>query len=281
MQIKALLTAMMFFVFQAQAADSVVLKVKRLENRAYHSVMTTTTNNEFNLKAPKETLEQFEASGVKLPITVSQKQTVDHTLKTSKAAKNGDIPFSAVLKTKASVASNAKPEVQNTEKHFEVTGACRGGVLQLDTVKGDGVTPKLEDAVKGALVKVLDTAKYAEKPVKVGDTFSQVVPVTIPMQGSAPVKIILTTRYTMKSIKGNKAYFDIKQEYALDPSSQTSQVKLAGTGSGTMVYDAAEYQVTAMATHSTMDMVVKSGGIESIVKTKTGTDVKITVKPNG
>ncbi len=280
MRMKALLLATIFMAFQAQAAESIVLEVKRLENRDYNTVTTTITSNEFNIKAPKETMDQFEASGVKLPLTVKQEQTVVNTLKTSAARDNGDIPFTGTLETKAKVESSAKQANQSTQKRFELAGAYREGVLAIDSVKGDGVTPELEDAIKKALVKVMQSVQYSKDPIKVGDTFSQAVPVSIPMQGAAPVQMLMTTHYTLKSIKGKQANFDIKQEYGLAPGATSSAVTINGSGTGTMLYDGALYEVTSMATNSTMNMTVQSGEMQSIVKTVTGTDIKTTVKPN-
>lgn len=280
MRMKALLLATIFMAFQAQAAESIVLEVKRLANRVYNTVTTTTTSNEFNLKAPKETMDQFEASGVKLPLTVKQEQTVINTLKTSAAQDNGDIPFTGTLETTAKVESSAKQANQSTQKRFELAGVYREGVLAIDSVKGDGVTPELEGAIKKALVKVMQSVQYSKDPITVGQTFSQAVPVSIPMQGAAPVQMLMTTHYTLKSIKGKKAHFDIKQEYALAPGATSSAVTLNGSGTGTMVYDGALYDVTSMATNSTMNMTVQSGEMQSIVKTVTGTDTKTTVKPN-
>lgn len=274
---KALVMGVFFSLWQVQAADSVVLDVKHMPNSVYRTETKTSLTNEFNLKASKETIEQFEASGVKLPLKVMQEQTITNTLKTSGVKGNGDMPFSGTIETAAKVESSAKPGAQSSQKHFEVSGAYKGGALTIEHVKGEGVTPEIEGAVKQALTKVMESVTYPKDPIKVGNSFSQDVPVSIPMQGAAPVEMVMSTRYTLKSIKDKKAHFDIQQEYALAPGSKQSNVTLSGSGSGTMVYDAAVHQVTSTVTKSTMNMSVKTGEILSIVKTVTDSSINTTV----
>jgi hypothetical protein len=272
-----LVTVMLLSGLQAQAAPSVTLKVKQQEQQLYKTVTKTVTVNVFDIKGSKETMEQIAAAGVKLPMEVNQTQAMTKIVKTGRMAKSGKLPFSGSLETAAKASSSRG--AQDSHKKFEVTGTLEGAKPVIETVKGEGITPELEGRVKQALANAMATPVYPEKPLKVGEHFTQQVPVTLPMQGAAPIQIVLTTEYTLTKIKGSRAYFDIVQQYAPAPGTDGEAVRLSGAGKGEMTYDSRLLQVLALKTDSVMDMSVKSGDKVSMIKTKTSSDITTTVTP--
>ncbi|MHC3993970.1 hypothetical protein ACXWTF_04030 [Thiomicrolovo sp. ZZH C-3] len=270
-------TVILLAALQAAAAPSVTLKVQQQEQRLYKTETKTVTSNLFDIKGSKETMAQIAAAGVTLPMEVNQTQAMVKTLKTGRAAKGGKLPFSGSLDNAASVVSSRGN--QATQKHFEVTGSFDGAKPVIETVKGEGITPELEGRVKQALANAMASPVYPEKPIKVGEHFTQQVPVTLPMQGAAPIQMVLTTTYTLKKIDGAKAHFDIAQHYALAPGADQKTLTLGGEGHGAMTYDSTLSQVTALKTEGMMDLSVTNGDKVSMIKTTTVSTVTTTVTP--
>jgi hypothetical protein len=275
---KALFLGVFFFVGHLLAAESIVLDVKQLENRVYSTSTIMQNSNVVNIEAPEETLAQLKKSGVKLPITVDQKQTIVKTIATSAKNNKGVMPFTGSLASNIKAKSSTQSGTQNVERSYTVSGSFRGNTVTIDTVSGDSVKPELEAAMKQALAKMMQSAEYPKKSMKVGDSFSDSVPISLPVQGAQPVNMVLTTQYTLQRIENKRAHFELTQKYVLaDSKENPMQITVSGSGKGAMTYDGALYQVTSLMTDSTMHLNAVNGPMKSIIKVHATTKVTTSV----
>jgi hypothetical protein len=276
---KALLIGAFFFVCHVQAAESIVLDVKQLENRVYRTSTVMQNSNVVNIEAAKETLEQLKASGVTLPITVNQDQSIVKIIATAAKNSKGVMPFTGSLESSIKAKSSTQSGMQNVDRSYEVTGSFRGNTVTIDSVKGAGVKPELEAALKRAMAKMMQPTEYPKKVMKVGDSFSDSVPLSLPVQGGQPVNMVLTTEYTLKRVENKQAHFDITQKYALaDSKGNPMQITVSGSGKGSMTYDGGLYQVTLLKTDSTMNINAVNGPMKSIIKVHATTKATTSVK---
>ena len=127
--------------------------------------------------------------------------------------------------------------------------------FQIDTI----INPKMDKAVRDALKIVFKDLKpeieFPKKPLKIGDTFSQDVPMNIPLNGQT-IKIIITKNYTLKSVIKNLAEFSVKEDFKLDAPSEN--ITAIGDGTGVVVFDITENQVIKDTVRMTINMKVKT-----------------------
>lgn len=87
--------------------------------------------------------------------------------------------------------------------------------------------------------KMMDGVKFPDKPMTVGESFTQDMPFPIPMLG-ADSKIAIKCIYKLTDVKGNLAYFDVALTFDmnLDKTSAGNNLSLKGTGrgNGKMIY---------------------------------------------
>jgi hypothetical protein len=159
------------------------------------------------------------------------------------------------------------------------------GKIHVDSVAGK----KLDDAARNNMVTVINDVqnglKFPDHPMKIGDTFTQESPFDMPLPGmagsqgsKATVKII----YKLISITNNIATFNLDEALSVNvdqaAQNQTVQVKVSGTGNGTLTYDINKQFFTTMNNNINLDFDIGlPGGMnmkgKGTVSTTSKTDI--------
>ncbi len=257
--------------------------VKYLENKIYTTSTKVFAKSEIDFEGPEETINKIKSSGMELPMLLDQDQITIMKIETFSKNEKGFMPFSGSLDSISTIQYiNGKINTQDSpatiDTSFKISGHYNKDEMIIEKIKGNGIQPEMENALKSSIANMMKSIKFPEKPLKVGDSFSQSIPITIPVQGIVNVNMIVTTYYKLINIKDNIAYFDIEQDFELTSEANKAKISMSGSGPGKLIYDTKLYQITSMNTNSVMKMKVDAGEFFVISNSDTKTEMLIKVK---
>ena len=108
--------------------------------------------------------------------------------------------------------------------------------------------------------------------MKIGDEFTQDIPMSIPIAGASPLNLVITTIYKLKSISNNMATFDTKNKVALDANLDQGTAVASGDGTGVMEFDMKQSYVSRFKSVMQMNFEVQAGQVKIKAKTKADSD---------
>lgn len=219
--------------------------------------MTTSSETEVNFTGNEEKIEKIKANGTKLPMIVAGSSEMTTTMTTG--AMTADQSFPAKM-TYGKVMANQIVNGKETKEEKSMSGLVIEGFytqenkLRIDTMISDRMDENTKRIIKSTLENVQQQIKFPEKPMQVGDSFDQELPMQIPVAGLNPVKVVITTNYKLKDISGGKAKFDIVQTVTLDMENEQTNVSASGEGTGISEFDIANNTTTRYESELTMTM---------------------------
>jgi hypothetical protein len=224
---------------QAQAQKEVLFKIKVAPNRQYSMLMNMTMNMEMNLSGDTAIVSQAKKSGQSFPMVMTMSSGTTGLIKTGALNNSNKIPFSMILSTHPTkmVMNGQTTDVPVPVTNETLLGTYTPeGVMSIDSVVGK----KADNVLKATMTKMMEgiqaNIKFPEKPLKIGDTFTQEMPMDIPVAGFN-AKMSSKITYKLVTIQDNKAYFDLKYDLSSDMSGQSMSIKMVGDGDGKFVYD--------------------------------------------
>ena len=264
------------------STNKFVFEVKQLENRIYKMTMKTNIKSLIDFEAPQEILDKIKANGLQLPMDVTQEQVMVFRTYTNEK-KDDIIPFQGSLDSISSIQYRNGELVEQSaqsglDTSFTMSGYYKNGKTVIESIKGNGIYPSIEQSIKQAVEKMMASLNFPKEPIQIGDSFSNSIPVTIPVQGITNVNISITTHYKLMRIENNLAYFDIVQDFDLNSEGEKDKTVLKGHGNGKMVYDRNLFQMISMTTTSKIKMQAEKDNIIVIVNGDTTTEMDVYVK---
>lgn len=150
--------------------------------------------------------------------------------------------------------------------------------IGIDGVQGGTLDAAKKAAAEVQLSQIFNQYTFPDTTLKIGDKFTQDVPMSIPT-AAGNADVITKVTYTLKEIKANQAIFDLSQVVDMTMNiPQAGEMVMKGAGKGSMVYDIAEK--FPVNTNISMDFAFKmnAGGapISGNMKGISITDVKVT-----
>jgi hypothetical protein len=282
MYFRIFLVFILLFSSKSNSDDSFIFKVVQSENKICKISMKIIAKSEFDFQGSQEITDKIKSSGVVLPMNIDQDQITFMKVETFTKDKDGYIPFSGGIDSIYSRQYingqlNTKINATPLDTSFKMDGYYKDNVMIINEIKGNAITTELEDALKQTLSKMMKSIEFPENPLKIGDKFSQTIPISIPVQGIANVNMTVTTQYTLKNYVSSVAYFDIEQEYELTSEADKNKIFVNGSGNGTMIFDSKLSQMTSMITKSIMKMNIDAGDMIVISNSDTQTEMIVTV----
>jgi len=138
------------------------------------------------------------------------------------------------------------------------------GTLKADSVAGQKLTDTSAQNVSKMMNLVQKNIKFPDRPMKVGESFTQDMPLNIPVGHN--MKIESKVIYKLVSVADGKAYFDINQTMDMRIPIQGDAINLSGEGTGKMVYSIKDHFATAYSA----DMNLKFTGTIKTLKIDAG-----------
>ena len=117
---------------------------------------------------------------------------------------------------------------------------------------------------------------FPEEKIYVGDTFTNEIPMSIPMQGMNPMEIVVNTVYTLKKVENNIAYFDLTQALTLDTEQEAMKMSATGSGTGNCEYSIKDKWLVKYESDLPMNLSLEMNAMMSM-KMKMDTQTILTV----
>jgi hypothetical protein len=269
-----------------KAQQTEPFKIKYLPEHTY--VITSKMKMTAQLEAKGNLAKSTAAKGNKRPFGQKGDVSSIYTIHTGHLKANGTMPYTIIVTN-----YTAKNEVNGKEqpaKNQPTIGSTHAGEITADGKMHVTFMPnaKTDSIAQKQIIKTIhefvDGIKFPDKPLKVGDKFTQEdKPVGMSGQGRSLNKDVKTI-YTLTAIKDNLAFFDIEQVIGMDVSAQKKGRKVAfdtrGNGKGKMVYDISQNFEVERASDMDVHVNMNMGALTTSINGKTITNVKTQIKAN-
>ena len=232
----------LFFIVlavNAQAQKGVVFKMKYLPNHTYTMATGVTMNFDVNLSGNEDIIEKLKAQGFTQPMKASMTMSLTGNTKTGQAAADNVFPMAVTYKLdQVSVKIGDKDIPMPPKINTETTiygHAGKEGRFKADSISGNAMKDTSEKKITQMMNAIQNKIKFPEKPLHIGDTFTQEMPISIPMtEGEGNTNISVT--YKLVGIDNGIANFDIVQNADIQLNVKGVTLKITGTGPGKLVY---------------------------------------------
>jgi len=228
---------MMLCVLEVSAQNEVLIKVQHQPRKEYRQTNIQTMDGEMNMMGDKAMMDNLAASGMTMPIQIIGSTEIEMTIKTSKM-KKGRIPATMTYdKMKIQMQMmGANQDVDSPIEGAVITGWYdTDGKFTVESAAGMGESFSKEDLMN-VINQVQQSTEFPDKPLKVGDTFTQKVPMNVPLASMGALSIFSESVYTVNEIKDGKAMMSVDMKIFMDNNSAMA-ASVIGEGTGMCIYD--------------------------------------------
>lgn len=239
-----LLAVLCLAVVQLKAQKPVVFKVKYLPNHEYKMAVTMGMKINATLNGDQSLIDKLNAEGITQPVSVDFQFGMNADTKTGSVGSDKMIPLNMDVRIDSlSVTANGKqaPIPPNiSEKSAKIVGRAGldGLSMIIDSVAGKKTSDSTQKNMKQMMSLFQRQIKFPEKGLKPGESFTQTMPLNIPIGKDSTSKIHMdySIIYKLISVSGGKAYFDVVPNVSMNFAIKTMNISMSGTGLGKMVY---------------------------------------------
>jgi hypothetical protein len=225
---------------QVNAQKSVLLKMKYAPNHRYLAAMQINLDFKAALSGDDDMVAKLKSQGIAQPLAVSMAMTMNGVTQTGAPNAKNNFPFTLDYKLShitGSLNGNAMPIPPNKNGDVKIYGhASADGKIMPDSAR----TREMKDTSQQKMLRMMHSLqqliKFPPKPLHVGDTFTLDMPLNLPIAGSNVTTDSKVTYKLLKIADGN-AYFDAVQGLDATVPIKGTNLKLAGTGTGALVYN--------------------------------------------
>lgn len=263
---------------QSLAQNEVLFQVKFKPNKTYVTEMVNNIQMDMSFDTDSAKKKEMESKGMKMPMHMDMLQDMKLSTKTGALAADKRIPLTITYdKIGISMTLNGK-EMKQPDKFagMQIKGfATEGGKVTVDDVTGDA-DAAMKETLQKMISEMLRKVEFPDKAMKIGDTFTQEVPMEMPVNGTT-IKMLTAMTYTLKEVKESQAYFDYTQSLSMNLKIANGNTTATGSGKGSMIYDMPANFITNSAGDMIMDMNMQMGEMAMKMSIKAKTSVKAKV----
>jgi hypothetical protein len=252
--------------FKANAQKSILFKMKYLPDHSY--AMNTNMTMKFNvtLSGDDNVIQKIESQGITQPILANMDMAMSGNTKTGKTGANGAFPMTTTFKLdsmKVKVGANAIPMPGNLNSQTKIYGhVSPDGKFKADSISGKAITDTAEKKVTQLMNAVQNKVKFPDHALKIGDSFTQDVPLNLPMADNSDGQTDVKATYTLTAIKDGNAYFDMVQNADIKLNIKGVGLTISGAGTGKLIFNLKNSFPTDYKTTLTMKV---DGSINTLV----------------
>jgi len=237
---KLIYLSLLLVIVKAEAQKGVVFKMKYLPDHSYDGSISLNLNCNVAVSGDSAIVNKLKAQGFSQPMVLDVKLKMIGDTKSGSISADSFFPLTLKFKpNELSANLNGKdlpiPMKGNTE--IAIYGKANAdGKIQIDSVSGQKSKDTSDKKMSQMMNLFQKMVKFPDHPLHIGDTFTQEVPLNIPMQGTN-LSSNAKTVYKLTKIDNGKAYFDILQNINITIPIKEDSVELMGEGTGAMVFD--------------------------------------------
>jgi hypothetical protein len=230
--------AAFLFVGKARAQDAVLFKPKYLPNHTYNSTMTM--NMDMQMTEPGKIHSNTNKNVTKPQMKMHMETATDMKMITGSVDSSKAFPISmSVRPKKMRMVMNGKESNMPNTAHANqmIYGkATADGKLFIDSVAGIKLADSLKNKMVGLINNLMNAIKFPDHALKIGETFTQEIPINMPM-GNLGGNLISKGTYKLISVKDNIAIFDILMNVSMNVAQKQMNMQMTGGGTGKLTYD--------------------------------------------
>ncbi len=233
---KFLVVGLLLLAIPGLSQKEILFKNETLPKKVYRTSSRTTSEMEMNVTGSEEQINSIKAK-MKLPVVGRNVEENAYVVKTGKK-KGNSIPFEVKYEKSHSEFTLDQKTTTNDKPYVGavIRGRSIDGKIEIDTIIGNGLDDMSRAFLKQAMT-FQNTVSFPTAPMKIGDSFEQMVPMEFPISGMEPIKLNMAMTYTLKEITDTLGKFDVSLAVTLDWSKDGVRANVTGTGDGTLDYD--------------------------------------------
>jgi len=253
-----LIALSLFSISSCAQKQEIVFKSEVKPNTQYVTVIKTSSTTKMDFKGAEEKVQAIKSQGITLPMVVGNSIELKTDMRTGSLESNETFPayieYGDVVSTQVSNGEESK--LESPISGIRIEGYYDPQIFRVDTIIGDKIDENTRYTLRSTLENVQEQITFPEKPLKVGDSFTQRLPMSIPVAGLEPVQVLIETTYVLSSIENYIARFDIEQDIRLDATVKQTNIESSGTGTGISEYDINNQYITKYKTDSDISLKI-------------------------
>ena len=237
---KILYLPLLLLASQLQAQQNLVFKIKYMPNHTYAGVITMGMVVHVDLSGDTAVLAKMKSQGLSSPLALNMDMKMDGTTKTGAPGANQAFPIKMAYKVgnlSLDLNGNSIPipseKLGNGVSIYGHVGA--DGNIKADSIGGAKIGDTSQDKVAKLMNTIQKQIQFPEHPMKIGETFTQDMPMSIPMGGNN-MDLSSKVVYKLVSIADGNAYFDVQQSMNMSVPVAGATLNISGAGTGKLVY---------------------------------------------
>lgn len=251
-QLPLLFVLFVAFSSLGQAQSKVYFYHHFQPERKYELVQKSISSNGLSYKGDPSFVSMMEASGVDL-----YQEAVDTTLVAMEVATGemeSDMAFPLEIYLVRSEGSAQGMQWPEGVRVFGSTTLL--GMPRLDSLSDTGNGEEYEEALLTTMQSLFGQLKFPKRELTLGDTFTDVMPLDIPVAGFT-MQLITKSHYTLVDLTEKLATFDLVQSFTLDSDVPEFKASASGLGTGELIYDISNEFITTQASNMEMKMAME------------------------
>jgi hypothetical protein len=261
--------------------QEVIFKSRFLPEKEYFTSSSTDSKNILDVSGPEERIVKIKENGFDFPIESISQTKLQTEMKNGKKQDDESFLYTMLYKSinTTTIQNGVKEEKENPMTGLIIEGKYKpNGQVEVLNIISEKVNDATKNTIKTSLESVTQSIPFPKEPMKIGDSFNQVIPMAIPVADLANVNVIISTTYTLDKIEDDFTYFDVFQEIELNMDQESATIKAEGKGSGKAIYNTKFNFVKEYGTDLKMKISV---GVEDLIFTNelvTKTSQKVEIK---
>jgi hypothetical protein len=205
----------------------------------YNQITSNASDYEVLYAGSEKFLENLKQNGVVNPTKIKNNFNLETLSKTGKSDKSGNFPIT--IEYLKSIDVNGKTIIPNGTLLYGKTSSST--MPEMDSIVSKGMEESFKNIIFQTVKSTFSQLVMPQKKLKIGESFVQESPLTLPIAG-INIEMQITTTYNLKSMNSKNAFFDITQTYTMKMSDSRFETNGAGLGKGDLIYDIPNHFIT-------------------------------------
>jgi len=223
-----------FLTLNCKAQQGILFKIKYLPKHSYNSIIHSGLNMEMDFDGTQQQKDSIKKTGAPFPVIMTAESDINTIATTGSVNSQKFFPYTLKyvdVKSKRVVNGEEVNTKSPLVGQIAYGHTDPDGLAQVDSIPGKTLDDATKKAIAGTINSVRQQIKFPDQPIKVGGTFSQEIPLNLPVSGM-DMQMKIRMVYKLISITDNKAFFDIDESLSFDMSMVKNETEMIATGSG-------------------------------------------------
>ncbi|MEC5395339.1 hypothetical protein [Bergeyella sp. RCAD1439] len=264
------------------AQEAIVFKTRYLPNTTYEVEFGVRSKFYMDFEGDEAFMKALKSKGVELPM-VGESSILALSEMETKSQEGNSLPFVTTYKKvekSQSIGEVREDRVRDALEGMRFYGSLENGnEMRVDSIQNSRLDEATKQFLKTYIEELTQKINFPDQPLKIGEAFEQNVPMAIPLGGMGTLSFVINIKYTLKSVKGTIAFFDIKTDFILNSDLPDLTLESNnGHGSGVLEYDIVNHFTRSHTSNYTFELTVRKADFKVRVKAESESVQKMKLK---